>query len=63
MLARLHTKASDCEYHEYNYRLTEQFILGLDNEVMIFKVLRKLTVLKDINGHQQPNFNIDPEGN
>ena len=46
---RFHTKASDCEYHEYDQRLIEQFIHWLDNEVMEGEILRELTALKDIN--------------
>ena len=48
-MGRLHTEAADCEYHEYNQRLTEQFTYGLDDEVMIGEILRELTTLKDIN--------------
>ena len=43
---RLHTKAVDCEYDQ---RLTEQFIHGLDDKVMTGEIMRELTVLKDIN--------------
>ena len=45
----LHTKASECEYHEYNQRLKEQFIHGIDDEVMIGEILRGLIALTDIN--------------
>ena len=34
-------KASDCKYHEYTN--------GLDDVVMIGKILRELTAIKDIN--------------
>ena len=44
----MHTKTADCEYHEYDRRLTEQFITGLDNEVMIGEIIWELTALKDI---------------
>ena len=39
-MGRLHTKAIDCEYHEYDQRLREKFINRLDDEVMIGKRLR-----------------------
>ena len=42
-------KASDCEYHDYDQRLKEQNIHGLDNEDMIGEILRELTALEDIN--------------
>ena len=48
-MGKLHNRAADCEYLEYDQRLTEKFIHGLDNEVMIGEILRDLTVLKDIN--------------
>ena len=34
-MGRLHTKVADCEYKEYDRRLTEQVINGLDNVDMI----------------------------
>ena len=43
---RLHTKAADCEYHEYDQTLTKQFINGLADSIMIGKILSKLSVLK-----------------
>ena len=48
-MGRLHTKAADCEYHEYDRWLTEQFIHGLDDEVMIGEIVRVLMALKDTN--------------
>ena len=48
-MGRLHTKAADCEYHEYDHRLIEQFINRLDDVVRIGKILRELTVIKDTN--------------
>ena len=43
---KLHMKAVDCEYKEYDRRLTEQLINGLDNEVIMEKKIRELTALK-----------------
>ena len=48
-MGRLCTKGTDCEYHEYDRRLREQFIHGLDIEVMIREISRELTALKYIN--------------
>ena len=48
-MGKLYTKVSDYEYHEYDWRLTEQSILRLDDEVIIEEILRELTTLKDIN--------------
>ena len=31
-MGRLHTKASGCDYYEYDRKLTEQFIPGLDKK-------------------------------
>ena len=42
-------KASDCEYYEYDRRLTGPFINRPDVKVMLGKMLRELTALKDIN--------------
>ena len=47
-MGRLCTNVADCEYHECNQRLTEQFIHRLDERVMIGEILRELSVLKDI---------------
>ena len=40
-------KAADCEYKEYNRRLTEKFIYSLDNEVIIEETIRELTASKE----------------
>ena len=48
-MGRLCTKASRCEYHDYDRRLTEQFIHVLDDKVTICKILRKL---RDTKGYQ-----------
>ena len=40
-------KAAGCEYKEYVRQLREQFINGLDDEVMIEETIRELTALKD----------------
>ena len=45
---RLQTKEAYCDYNEYDRRLTEQFIHGLDNKGMISEMLRKVSVLEDI---------------
>ena len=36
-------RASDCEYHKYERRFTEQFINGLDDKVMIAVILKEIT--------------------
>ena len=48
-MGRLHTKAVDCEYYDYDGRLTKQCVHGLDDEVILGQIFRELTVLKDIN--------------
>ena len=47
-MGRFHTKITDCEYREYDRRLTEQFIHVLDDGVIIGEILRKLKALEDI---------------
>ena len=47
-MGRLWSKATDCNYKEYVRLLTDQFIHGLDNEVMISEILRKVSPLEDI---------------
>ena len=47
MVEQIVYKAADCEYHEYDRRLTKQFIYELDNEGMIGEILRKITTLED----------------
>ena len=42
-------KTLDCEYHDYEKGLIEQFIHESYDEVMIGEILRDLTLLKDIN--------------
>ena len=44
----MQAKVADCDYNEYDRRLTEQFIQGLDNEGMISEILREVSTLKDI---------------
>ena len=39
-MGRLQTKAADSDYNEYDRRVTEQFIHGLDDEIMISGILR-----------------------
>ena len=37
-------------YQEYDRRLKEQFINGVNNETIIARMINELTVLKDISG-------------
>ena len=46
-MGKLCMKAVNFEYNEYYMRLIEQFINGLDAEVIIEEVIRELTILKD----------------
>ena len=46
-MGRLHMKPVNCEFQEYARRLTEQFINGRDDEVIIEGIIRELTALKD----------------
>ena len=46
-MGRLWTRSADCEYNEYNWRLNEQFIHGLDNKSMICEILREISALED----------------
>ena len=39
---RLWTKAADCDYNEYDRKLTEQFRHGVDDETMISKISRSI---------------------
>ena len=55
-------KAAGFEHHEYNRRLTEQFIYGLDAEVKAGEILKELTALKGCHwGNKQPSINGGPE--
>ena len=42
-------KAADCEYHEYDQKLTAQIIHRIDIDVMTGKILWELLALKDVN--------------
>ena len=44
---RFHMKAVDYEYKECDKSLTEQFINDINNKVIIEKIIRELTALKD----------------
>ena len=46
-MGRSPTKVEECGYSEYDRRLTEQFIYGLDDEGIIGEILREVTVLED----------------
>ena len=48
-MGRLHTMPAECYYKEYERKLTEQFIHGLDDKGMISEILREASVLEDIN--------------
>ena len=47
-MGRLWTRAAECKYKEYDKLLTEQFIGGLNNEVMIDDIFREATTLENI---------------
>ena len=40
-------KATDCNYQEYDIRLKEQFINGLNVETIIAEIIKELTTLSD----------------
>ena len=46
-MGRLWINAIVCKYQEYNSRLKEQFINGLNNENIKAKIFKELTALKD----------------
>ena len=41
-------KAAECDYKEYDRKLTEQFIYRLDDEGMLKEILRDVSALEDI---------------
>ena len=45
---RLWTKAAECDYKEYDRKLTEQFIHRLEKEGIINDILREVSTLEDI---------------
>ena len=47
-MGRLQTKTAGCDYNEYDRKLTEKFIHGLDDEGIISKILREVSVLECI---------------
>ena len=59
---RLKIKATDGKYQEYDRKLKEPFINGLNNETIIAKIIKELTALKDTSKIKQcPGFNVGPE--
>ena len=46
-MGRLKIKVTNCKYKEYDRRLKEQFINGLDDDTIIAKIIKELTALKD----------------
>ena len=40
-------RVANCEYNEYDRRLTEQFIHGLEHKNMIGEILREITALEN----------------
>ena len=42
-MGRLHVVAAECNYRELDRQLVEQFIHGLNDKVMLDKVIRELT--------------------
>ena len=47
-MGRLQTKEADCDYNEYNRKLTKQFKHGLDDECVISEILREVSALENI---------------
>ena len=47
-MVRLQTEAAASDYNEYNSRLTEQFLHGLDDEGMISETIKEVSVLEHI---------------
>ena len=45
-MQRLQTREEDCDYNEYDRRLTEQFIHELDNEGVISEIPRSISIRK-----------------
>ena len=39
-MGRLHIKTTDCKYKDYDRRLKEQFINGLDNENIVEEIIK-----------------------
>ena len=48
-MGKLHAKAVECDYKEYNRELKEQLIYGLDKEGMVSEVFREVSAVEDIN--------------
>ena len=58
-MGRLHIKAMDCKYREYDRRLKEQFVNGLDNENIIAEILKELRGLERYPwGEQWTNIDV-----
>ena len=47
-MVRLRTKATECQYKEYDRLLTEQFSSGLSDDGMIDEILKGSSHIKDI---------------
>ena len=45
-MGRYDMKAEDSEYKGYDRRLTEKFINGLDDRIIIEEIIRELTALE-----------------
>ena len=46
-MGKLHVYATDCKYKEYDRRLKEQVMNGLDDENLTAEITKELTVFKD----------------
>ena len=44
---RLRIKAVECKYREWDRRLKEQFINGINSQTKTVEIIRKLTTIKD----------------
>ena len=47
-MGRLRTKAAESQCIEYDRLLTEQFIIGLNDDRMVNEILKEVTILEDI---------------
>ena len=47
-MGMLQTKATECQYKEYDRLLTEQFINGLNVDGMVDRILSEVAIVKDI---------------
>ena len=62
LMGRLQITDTFCKYKEYDTRLKEQFINGLDNKNIIEEVIKELTSLRDTGEcEQHVSIDVGPE--